>query len=119
MSLWSLLVAGLSFLVSLVTLYEAHLRGPQIDFMVPSNPSLIKSRSADAQKLEAQMKILVFNTGNRPGVLHDLSVISDDDAPLDVSTHWDAPEALPLPLLLPASGEWRKTFFATMYYAPD
>jgi hypothetical protein len=83
-------VAGLSLFVSLLTLYLAHLRGPNINLAVPGKvypchkvypgTLLITSRLDEINCFVVVSNLLVANTGLRPGVLFSFQVDQEDSA---------------------------------------
>lgn len=76
----NLYIALCSLLLSILTLYLAHLRGPKISLIVPRN-SYTPIGATNVQpefQHKLTIKILIANTGIRSGILYNVEVSSKE-----------------------------------------
>ncbi|MCZ7553353.1 MAG: hypothetical protein M5U05_12340 [Anaerolineales bacterium] len=102
---WIILVfTGLSFMVSLFTLYLAHLRGPNIKFVIPTSQYHVEGVSGEGGQHNLHIKLLIANLGIRAGVLYEVDFSSRDHA--FHSVELEIRQGGPLPKVLSPGDGW-------------
>jgi hypothetical protein len=103
---WGNLMAAIALVVSIITLYLAHLRGPSIKLARPGGLFDLKGIEwLDGHStVGLDVRLLVANVGNRPGVLFWVKVAVHDQA---IREHPTTPRSEDeLPRLLLAGEGW-------------
>jgi hypothetical protein len=102
----SVLVSFLALVVSGISLWVAHLRGPNIEIARPGRtwPPKGEEFGLDAENYALEVRILVANTGVKPGVLFGLQLEAMDGS---IKGHPLAPPPEDsLPMVLEAGKGW-------------
>ncbi len=104
---WSLFFAGISVIVSFITLYLAHIRGPKFVFVIPNSPYPVTGYHSDQNTLE--FELLIVNTGIRSGILYEIRILPDKIfvQPQSSSTEFGSNQEKWLPKVLTPGQEWK------------
>jgi hypothetical protein len=103
------ILALISLVLSVLTFYVAHVRGPVVELAEHISPypyhHMIWDGSSDRYTLVS--KVVFASTGNRPGILYSVGVDSKDQ--YIVAVRSDPNPAESLPIALPPGEDWRAT----------
>ncbi len=94
----SILLALLSIIISIVTLYVAHIRGPQTKLIMSGKyiNTLILRRNSDSISIET--RLVIANVGIRSGILYDFSLLPEHENNPRITINPPTDSELPRPI---------------------